>query len=85
MSTNADQDPIAGSHPESDYKEDAPSDQVPVENDAPLEEADPDVADSNQQLQQDENDAIDKSNIVGSRTRQTGPQGGYQEPGDDEV
>ena len=35
-------------------------------------------------LEQDEKDAIDPSNTVGSRTRGAKPSGGYREPGDEE-
>lgn len=34
--------------------------------------------------ERDDADAIDESNIVGSRTRNAKPQEGYREPGDDE-
>lgn len=33
---------------------------------------------------QDDKDAIDESNIIDSKTRGAGPDGGYQEPGDEE-
>ena len=32
----------------------------------------------------DDNEAIDKSNIISGRTRGAGPSGGYTEPGDEE-
>ncbi|KAI0601597.1 hypothetical protein F4775DRAFT_605689 [Biscogniauxia sp. FL1348] len=43
-------------------------------------------ADSDEQLARDDRDAIDESNIMGSRTRGAGPsrEGGYREPGDEE-
>ena len=43
--------------------------------------ADASKADSDQQLQADEKDAIDQSNIIGERTR--GIEKDYTEPGDD--
>ncbi|PON27612.1 hypothetical protein TGAM01_v203379 [Trichoderma gamsii] len=39
-------------------------------------------ADSDQQLEQDDKEAIDKSNIVDERTRGAKPMGTYREPGD---
>ena len=35
-------------------------------------------------IEQDEKDAIDPSNTIGSRTRGAKPKGGYAEPGDEE-
>ncbi|KAI5927323.1 hypothetical protein F4810DRAFT_360710 [Camillea tinctor] len=62
--------------------EDVPvvSDQDRVED--PIDGA---QADSDEQLDRDDRDAIDSSNIIGSRTRGAGPgDGGYREPGDEE-
>ncbi|KAK0755595.1 hypothetical protein N5P37_011837 [Trichoderma harzianum] len=42
-------------------------------------------ADSDQQLEQDEREAIEKSNIIDERTRGSKPTGTYQEPGDKEM
>lgn len=35
-------------------------------------------------IAKDDSDAIDKSNIIGGRTRGAKPSGGYKEPGDEE-
>lgn len=62
--------------------------QVPVQDDnAPIEEGvDAATADSDAQLERDDNEAIDKSNIIDGRTRGAKPDGGsYREPGDDEA
>ncbi|KAI1843631.1 hypothetical protein JX266_010264 [Neoarthrinium moseri] len=42
------------------------------------------TADSDRQLESDDKEAIDKSNIINDRTRHAKPQGGYREPGDEE-
>ncbi|KAL6876956.1 hypothetical protein J3F83DRAFT_727640 [Trichoderma novae-zelandiae] len=57
---------------------------VPVQRDnAPVEDPiQASSADSDRQLDQDENEAIDKSNIIGERTRGSRPVGSYQEPSD---
>lgn len=39
---------------------------------------------TNNIVEADERDAIDQSNVVGSRTRGAAPKGGYAEPGDEE-
>jgi len=59
---------------------------IPVQNDnASVEDPiDRSTADSDEQLERDENDAIDESNIVEGRTRGAKPSGGYREPGDEE-
>lgn len=62
---------------------------IPVQRDGQAVEAggyeDADVADSDAQLQRDDADAIDKSNIIDSRTRGAAKSSGtYQEPGDEE-
>ncbi|KAL2131735.1 hypothetical protein VTI74DRAFT_4666 [Chaetomium olivicolor] len=62
--------------------------QIPVvDDDEPLEEpmmkGDPD---SKAQLEKDEREAMDKSNIIkGSRTRHAKPTGSYQEPTDEQM
>ncbi|TVY28789.1 hypothetical protein LHYA1_G002187 [Lachnellula hyalina] len=59
---------------------------IPVQSDG-AEVEDPinaDTADSDQQLADDDRDAIDQSNILGSRTRHAKPSDGYREPGDEE-
>jgi len=56
------------------------SDSAPVED--PI---DANTADSDAQLDGDEKEAIDKSNIIGGgKTRGAKPTGTYQEPGDEE-
>ncbi|KAF2872155.1 hypothetical protein BDV95DRAFT_543793 [Massariosphaeria phaeospora] len=60
---------------------------IPVQkDDAPIDEPyDAATADSDQQLQRDEKDAIDSSNIIEERTRgATKKAGTYAEPGDEE-
>nr|POF04173.1 hypothetical protein CFP56_21928 [Quercus suber] len=62
-------------------------DVVPVQSDdAPVEDPiDGETADSDQQLEADESQAIDKDNIIDERTRGAAPQeGAYTEPGDEE-
>ncbi len=39
---------------------------------------------TNATAEQDDKEAIDKSNIIGGRTRGAKPSGGYAEPGDEE-
>lgn len=59
---------------------------IPVQSDTQGADAggytDPAQADSDKQLQADEKDAIDQSNVIGERTR--GAAKNYQEPGDTE-
>lgn len=62
---------------------------IPVQSDSQAVEAggyeDGDVADSDAQLQRDDADAIDKSNIIEDRTRGAAKASGtYTEPGDEE-
>ncbi|KAJ4385586.1 hypothetical protein N0V93_010015 [Gnomoniopsis smithogilvyi] len=62
-------------------------DQVPVldDNDNIEDGVDEATADTDAQLERDDNEAIDKSNIVKDRTRHAKPEGGsYKEPGDTE-
>ncbi|PTB65871.1 hypothetical protein BBK36DRAFT_1141801 [Trichoderma citrinoviride] len=60
---------------------------VPVQSDdAPVE--DPikaSSADSDRQLEQDDREAIDKSNIIDEKIRGAKPRGSYREPGDDQL
>ncbi|KAI9748990.1 MAG: hypothetical protein M1815_002833 [Lichina confinis] len=61
---------------------------VPVQkDDAPVRALDQAKADSDEQLQQDEKEAIDKSNIIKDRTRHAKPEGvGYSEgPEEDDL
>ncbi|KAK5991745.1 hypothetical protein PT974_07779 [Cladobotryum mycophilum] len=60
---------------------------VPVQGDSAQFE-DPikaESADSDKQLEQDDKEAIDKSNIMKDRTRGAQPAGSYQEPSDDQM
>ncbi|KAH7329458.1 hypothetical protein B0I35DRAFT_474062 [Stachybotrys elegans] len=59
---------------------------MPVQSDnAKVEDPiDENVADTDEQLARDDAEAIDKSNIVGERTRGAKPTGTYREPGDEE-
>ncbi|TKA80463.1 hypothetical protein B0A49_00847 [Cryomyces minteri] len=71
---------------DADYTSRTGQSEVPVQSDsAPVEDPiDPATADSDETLQQDEQAAMDESNIVDSRTRGAKPSGSYVEPGDDE-
>ncbi|KAL8862102.1 MAG: hypothetical protein Q9178_001557 [Gyalolechia marmorata] len=71
---------------DNDYASRTGQNQIPVQKDeAPVEDPiDPATADSDQALEQDDKEAIDKSNIVGGRTRGAKPSDGYAEPGDEE-
>ncbi|KAL8923968.1 MAG: hypothetical protein Q9172_002895 [Xanthocarpia lactea] len=71
---------------DNDYASRTGQNQIPVQKDeAPVEDPiDPATADSDQALEQDDKEAIDKSNVVGGRTRGAKPSGGYAEPGDEE-
>ncbi|KAK1497046.1 hypothetical protein CTAM01_08058 [Colletotrichum tamarilloi] len=54
-------------------------------DDAKVEDPiDAETADSDAQLERDDKEAIDKSNIVEGRTRGAKPTGEYREPGDTE-
>ncbi|KAI9811299.1 MAG: hypothetical protein M1832_000913 [Thelocarpon impressellum] len=85
-------DVTGGDVPAGDSKEDGyvsrtgQKTHVPVQSDEePVEDPiDPATADTDEQLNRDDNEAIDESNIIGDRTRGAGPRGGYREPGDDE-
>ncbi|KAL0938583.1 uncharacterized protein CTRU02_205193 [Colletotrichum truncatum] len=64
------------------------SEAVPVtKDDADIEDpVDPATADSDKQLDRDEREAIDKSNVVKEKTRHAKPANGtYQEPNDDDL
>ncbi|KAK3368395.1 hypothetical protein B0H63DRAFT_515016 [Podospora didyma] len=61
---------------------------IPVidDDDAVEDPIKPGAADSDKQLEQDEREAIDKSNIVKERTRHaTKPKGTYAEPSDEQM
>ncbi|KAL8944528.1 MAG: hypothetical protein Q9211_000539 [Gyalolechia sp. 1 TL-2023] len=76
----------AGDFKDNDYASRTGQHQIPVQkDDAPVADPiDPNTADSDQALAQDDADAIDQSNIVGGRTRGAKPSGSYAEPGDEE-
>ncbi|KAK6335430.1 hypothetical protein TWF696_002207 [Orbilia brochopaga] len=57
---------------------------VPVEGDEDISGVDPNTADSDEQLVRDDEEAIDESNIIDSRTRGAKPRNTYREPGDEE-
>ncbi|KAJ4141629.1 hypothetical protein NW768_000844 [Fusarium equiseti] len=58
---------------------------VQADSDRVEDPIDAEQADTDAQLERDEKDAIDKSNIIEERTRgATQPGGTYQEPGDEE-
>ncbi|KAI9791305.1 MAG: hypothetical protein M1816_004086 [Peltula sp. TS41687] len=87
----AQNDATGGNVPSGDLKDDTyveTKGPIPVQrDDAPVEDPiDPKAADSNAQLERDEKEAIDKSNIIkGDRTRHAKPQGpGYSEGPDED-
>lgn len=69
-----------------DYVSRTGQSEIPVERDGKTVEGgydNRDQADSDAQLQADEKDAIDSSNIIEERTRGAKPAGTYTEPGDE--
>ncbi|KAL2270567.1 hypothetical protein VTJ83DRAFT_2751 [Remersonia thermophila] len=56
-----------------------------VDDDAPVEGRNLGKADSEQQLEADEREAMDKSNIIKQRTRHAKPMGTYKEPTDEQM
>ncbi|KAL9127761.1 MAG: hypothetical protein Q9217_003419 [Psora testacea] len=76
----------AGDSMDNDYVSRTGQSHMPVQKDEkPVEDPiDPVTADSDEQLQQDDAEAIDQKNIIGGRTRGAKPAGGYAEPGDEE-
>jgi hypothetical protein len=88
MSSNRSDSAPTGEFNDNDYANRTGDDgAVPVVKDGAVDEPYADGnADSDQQLERDDKDAIDESNIVDSRTRgATKKAGTYAEPGDDEV
>ncbi|KAI4613014.1 hypothetical protein J4E90_000186 [Alternaria incomplexa] len=76
-----------GNAMDNDYKSRTGQTEIPVQNDeAPVEATEyTNGGDSDAQLERDEKDAIDKSNILDERTRgATKKSGTYTEPGDEE-
>jgi len=86
--TTTDDIPQGGDTVDNSYVSRSGGEQVPVIRDEkPVEQPNDAVnPDSDEMLQQDEADAIDKSNILkgGQRTRGAKPTGSYNEPGDEE-
>ncbi|KAI0839225.1 hypothetical protein F5Y06DRAFT_295845 [Hypoxylon sp. FL0890] len=63
------------------------NEEIPVQSDGDLVEdpIDEGKADSDEQLERDDREAIDKSNIIDERTRHAKPSNGtYRQPGDEE-
>ncbi|KAL7957649.1 hypothetical protein V8C34DRAFT_171384 [Trichoderma compactum] len=60
---------------------------IPVQSDgAPIEDpVQASSADTDEQLAQDDQEAIDKSNVIDERTRGSKPRRSYEEPGDDPI
>ncbi|EDU51225.1 hypothetical protein PtrSN002B_005708 [Pyrenophora tritici-repentis] len=84
MSSN---DIPSGDVVDNDYTSRTGQSQIPVQKDeAPVESTEYDNGgDSDKQLERDEKDAIDSSNIIEERTRgATKTSGTYREPGDEE-
>ncbi|KXL47113.1 hypothetical protein M433DRAFT_533700 [Acidomyces richmondensis BFW] len=81
-------DPSSGSTTDKDYvSRSGQKDHIPVQKDGdPVEDLiDPETANSDKTLENDDADAIDESNIIESRTRGVAKEAGrYREPGDDE-
>ncbi|KAI9799635.1 MAG: hypothetical protein M1833_003950 [Piccolia ochrophora] len=70
-----------------DYKGSASQDEGFVLKDeaSVADPVNPDTADSDEALARDDNDAIDKSNIIGERTRGATAGKGYSEPDEDDI
>ncbi|KAH3980799.1 hypothetical protein HBH70_064200 [Parastagonospora nodorum] len=76
----------SGTVADDDYKSRTGQSEIPVQSDSAAIEATEydNGGDSEQQLEKDENEAIDKTNILDERTRgATKKAGTYTEPGDD--
>ncbi|KAL9120041.1 MAG: hypothetical protein Q9187_003406 [Circinaria calcarea] len=71
---------------ENTYVSQPGQDPIPVQKDEESagDPIDPATADSDETLERDDAEAIDKSNIVKGRTRGAKPVGEYTEPGDEE-
>ncbi|KAK1246429.1 hypothetical protein MKX08_000231 [Trichoderma sp. CBMAI-0020] len=84
MSTEYTPESNVGSNLEDDSYASQMNEPVPVQSDNKEVEdpVDASFADSDQQLAQDDREAIDESNIMDERTRGAKPRGTYQEPGD---
>ncbi|KAL1589316.1 hypothetical protein WHR41_02131 [Cladosporium halotolerans] len=88
QATMSDQNDIpTGEFQDNEYQSRTGQNQVPVQSDnKPVEDPiDGNVADSDAQLERDDNEAINKGNMINERTRGAAKSGGtYQEPGDEE-
>ena len=81
------QDIPTGEVQDNDYKSRTGQNEIPVQaDDKPVEDPiDEETADSDAQLEADDKNAIDQSNIISERTRGAAKSAGtYQEPGDEE-
>ncbi|GAB7323740.1 hypothetical protein MBLNU13_g07204t1 [Cladosporium sp. NU13] len=81
------QDIPTGEFQDNEYQSRTGQSEIAVQaDDKPVEDPiDPDTADSDAQLEADEKNAIDQSNIIDERTRGAAKSSGtYQEPGDEE-
>ncbi|KAL7904641.1 hypothetical protein GGI35DRAFT_462948 [Trichoderma velutinum] len=82
-------DTVSGDVPEGQVQDDSytthRNDPIPVQRDnAPVEDPiQASAADTDKQLERDDQEAIDKSNIIDERTRGSKPRGSYEEPGDE--
>lgn len=88
MSADDTYEPDTSAAQDNDYKSRTGQSDIPVQSDdAPVEGGvDPATADSDEQLAADDKEAINKDNIIDSKTRGAEPaQGTYKEPGDEEV
>ncbi|KAH6964403.1 hypothetical protein HG530_003735 [Fusarium avenaceum] len=89
MSSNGVQDAPTGDYQEDSYvsRPGQKEQPIPVQSDSDRVEdpIDAEQADTDAQLERDDKDAIDESNIIEERTRgATQPGGTYTEPGDEE-
>ena len=87
MTTNEQSDGPAGDPQHNEYISRTGQSQIPVQKDgASIDDPiDPATADTDEQLARDEQEALDKDNVISSRTRgATKKAGAYTEPGDEE-
>jgi len=85
MSAPRDTEAPAGDAGDNDYVSRTGQSEIPVTKDDQVEASPYDGgADSDEQLEKDDKDAINKDNIIDERTRGATKQGAYREPGDEE-
>ncbi|KAM0346390.1 hypothetical protein ACHAPU_005454 [Fusarium lateritium] len=88
MSSNSLQDAPSGDYQEDSYvsRPGQKEQPIPVQSDSDRVEdpIDAEQADTDAQLERDDKDAIDESNIIEERTRGAAQPGAYTEPGDEE-